>query len=424
MVESEPCGRSVVRPESGIYGGGGMGCSIQRARQPEKRPQAERLRSRKEAEFDLFGQYNVAPIGLREMLSRWLQARPDGVSLGHRREMEAVVSRFLRVMGVDDIRSDRVSPETVDNYVRLRLESNAGGISAKGRPYELGKRPTAGRLKGDLRMLRALFNFGLLEVRPRCVAENPVVFARAAKIRHRPQEHQAIGEAEFRALLEAAATLPAYALILLGWFTGARRGELLRLKWRDVSVERQTVEIDKQKTGVIVRVPLPADVVAALAAMRGEAGGGDLIFAADPLAGHGFAELCQAAGVEHHRFQDFRLTASTRLRAAGVDGDTAGRLLGHSPAIALKFYSDMTAIADRIGPALAIGRCRWHQVRGRLSAAIAARRKAKQGVVLRRMLWARRSRSKAAARSGRCWTWSAIASRCRRHTPAAESGGI
>jgi len=308
---------------------------------------------RQQTELDIGLTMRIRPLQLTELLQHWLADRPrTGPPGAYEADMTALVERLAETVGrAGKLRTDQLSPAVIDRYVRRRLEQPTRQRGPSGKVYSKRRPPSVSRIKTELRHLRALCNYAL-DLRPPAMVDNPVNRARACRLRPMPRQHHAITEAEFRALLARAPDLATYALLLTAWFTGARKSHILGLHYYDVDVVARTVRVTHTKTAHISLVPLPEPLAAAIDGLyegQPEAG---RIWPADPLAGKRFARLCDVAGIQHHRFQDFRLTCSSRLRVYGIADQTAAGMLGHSPPIALKHYTDLTPHADRIAAAL------------------------------------------------------------------------
>ncbi len=169
--------------------------------------------------------------------------------------------------------------------------------------------------------------------------------------------------------------------ILLAAATGARRSELVALRWSDVELDtgRLTVRrgvvtgpdglvVKDTKTHAARRVSLDAGCVATLLAHRERAAeratvcGIELspdgyVFSAEvdggvpwypDSASRSFTRLCRRTGVVGVRLHDLRHYVATRLLAAGVDVRTVAGRLGHRNAsTTLNVYSHFLAEADR-----------------------------------------------------------------------------
>jgi integrase len=180
----------------------------------------------------------------------------------------------------------------------------------------------------------------------------------------------------------AAETNPRLALlVVLAASTGARRGELLALRWSDVDLDHNVVTIERglilagrelieqgTKTHQSRRLALDEGTIGLLKAHREHMAenarafgtvlpGNALVFSdsaegTEPLrpdsASRAFRTLCERAGVEGVRFHDLRHYVATRLLGAGVDIRTVAGRLGHRNAsTTLNVYSHFLPEADR-----------------------------------------------------------------------------
>ena len=181
---------------------------------------------------------------------------------------------------------------------------------------------------------------------------------------------------DFRPFLRLAAT------------TGARRGELCALRWRDLDLDGRrmrihcsviedggrllikapksdrprTVVLDAQTVSVLRshRVRVTEQALSCGAALPADA------FVFSPRPGNTdpyhplsmtrrFARLCQQLGIKGTRLHDLRHLVATRLLAAGIDVQSVSSRLGHSRAnVTLGIYSHPTGqneerAADTIG---------------------------------------------------------------------------
>ena len=170
------------------------------------------------------------------------------------------------------------------------------------------------------------------------------------------------------------------AFILLAGSTGARRGELIALRWRDVdldgellTISRGIVEADGEliekdtKTHQTRRVSLDPDTTAALVAHRSwseanaESAGtaisdDSFVFSHAPdgstpwrpdSTSRAFRVLCMQAGVSGVRLHDLRHYVATRLLSSGIDVRTVAGRLGHrNPATTLNVYAHFVPEVD------------------------------------------------------------------------------
>lgn len=160
-------------------------------------------------------------------------------------------------------------------------------------------------------------------------------------------------------LLELQRSAPqAYALSLLGYHTGARRGELTALKWGDVDLEGRTVVFRHTKNGSTRRVPLNAKAWALLGSMTSGAPG-DLVLAT--RSGKMITRLSTAfqraadklfnQGVTDPRhkvvFHSLRHAFTSRLVSEGVPLRVVMELTGHRSLAMLQRYAHLAPDAGR-----------------------------------------------------------------------------
>ena len=166
-------------------------------------------------------------------------------------------------------------------------------------------------------------------------------------------EHNAIvrflSNAERDALLATcrASTWPRlYLLVLLALTTGARRGELAALRWRDVDLDRAEATVHRSKNGDKKVLPLTAAAVDELRRFAGAASA--LLFASTrrPDVAYNFDpawdRALKAAGVKACRFHDLRHTCASYLAQAGAPLLEIAEVLGHRQLSVTRRYSHLT----------------------------------------------------------------------------------
>ena len=199
--------------------------------------------------------------------------------------------------------------------------------------------------------------------------------------RNRRYEISPLSPEQARRLLEAVGGNRLEALYVLALTTGMREGELLGLRWRDVDLDRETLQVrgSLQRIGgsLVVTEPktehskrqvaLTPSAVAALrrhkatqaeerlrlgAAWRGE----NLVFTneigrpigAASLLRTSFHSLLRRADLPRMRFHDLRHSAATLLLAQGTHPKIVAEMLGHSRiATTLDLYSHVTPTMQR-----------------------------------------------------------------------------
>lgn len=128
--------------------------------------------------------------------------------------------------------------------------------------------------------------------------------------------------------------LDLYRLSLFLVNTGARIGEALALKWRDVSLNRKTICLHTTKAATRGRsakprhIPLNAVMVEMMKALSRD---DEKVFpiVEDNLR-RTFERACELAGIGHCRIHDLRHTFASGLAMAGIPLNTIRELLGHT----------------------------------------------------------------------------------------------
>ena len=138
-----------------------------------------------------------------------------------------------------------------------------------------------------------------------------------------------------------------YLLVLLALTTGARKGELIGLRWRDVDAALKVVTVGRSKNGDPKVLPLVPAVIEQLEQHRGAPGG--LVFPSrlDPLKPMAFEarwhQALQAAHIRGFRFHDLRHSCASYLAQHGATLLEIGDLLGHRQISMVKRYAHLAA---------------------------------------------------------------------------------
>lgn len=170
-----------------------------------------------------------------------------------------------------------------------------------------------------------------------------------------------LDDTERRALLEAcqqSLNTRLHAIVVLALSTGARKMELLNLRWADVDVERKRLVFRETKNGEQRGVPLTAPACAVLASLaRGEPQ--KLLFPSPRRTDQPVALQCvwekalTTAGIRDFRFHDLRHTAASYLAMSGATTSDIAAILGHKSLAMVQRYQHLTeshagAVAERM----------------------------------------------------------------------------
>jgi integrase len=302
-----------------------------------------------------------------ELLDAWLEHARGDFSPKTTREVSGYIERNLRP-ALGDVRLTKLTPSTIDAYYRSLLRN--GGHS--GQPLSPG---TVRRIHGILRRALAQgVRWGWLGVNPAASATPPRV---------PPPEITPPQPDDLARLLQLIDSTYSElgVFVRVAAMTGARRSEVLALRWADVDLGRNVLDISRgivmgpdglvekdTKTHQARRIAIEPSTSAALkrhhramverAAMCGVALPGSALVFSDAADGSApwypdsvsrrFRGACDAAGLEGVRLHDLRHFVATRLLSAGVDVRTVAGRLGHrNAATTLNVYSHFLPESDK-----------------------------------------------------------------------------
>jgi integrase len=318
---------------------------------------AERALTAILAELDS-GTY-VAPSALTvaEYLTDWFHAARDRLTpKTAERYDELCRHQILPFLGA--VRLQALKPPQIEAWHRqLRT---AG--SASGRPL------AAQTVKHAHRLLHNALEHA---VRIEILSRNPAHAVPTPKVR--APEMVIVEAAEIELTFARLEGHRLYPIALLAFSTGARRGELLALRWSDIDLEVSTVKIVRSveetreglrikltKTGASRIISLPADAVVVLRDHRrgqseqrfrlglGAAGPRDLVFSDDGLTmspdtlSRDWWRVVRTLALPRIPFHAWRHTHASLLIGSGLDVVAVSRRLGHStPATTLRVYAHL-----------------------------------------------------------------------------------
>lgn len=288
--------------------------------------------------------FDAGNLKVGEYLERWLKDSVEGNVRSRTLSNYQMQVRRHIVPALGSIKLKALSPAHVQGLYRQKLDSGLAPASVRYIHAVLH------------RALKQALRWGLV---PRNVSE-AVDLPKLVN-----EEVDALLPEEARAFLEAACGDRFEALYVAAVTTGMRRGELLGLRWSDVTLDgTATLRVARQlqrmrdgsrlqfvppKSGKGRTIRLPLRTVEALKAHRArqaeeklKAGSlyqdGGLVFATEigtPLEPsnidwRSFKPLLKKAGLPDMRFHDLRHTCATVLLTEGVNPKFVQELLGHA----------------------------------------------------------------------------------------------
>ena len=149
------------------------------------------------------------------------------------------------------------------------------------------------------------------------------------------------------ATCKASSDARLYPLVVLALCTGARRGELLSLTWKDIDLDRDVAVIHHSKNGerrALVLSGLAKQILSERVRLRRV--GSDLVFSrrthGAPFPYYAWDRARETAGIEDFRFHDLRHTFASYLAMSGATLAELAEALGHKTLSMVKRYAHLT----------------------------------------------------------------------------------
>lgn len=150
--------------------------------------------------------------------------------------------------------------------------------------------------------------------------------------------------ARFFQALEQEPNSTARDFFLVALLTGARRANVLSMRWSDLDLKGQTWRIAETKNGTPQNVPLVGPVLEILQDRR-KATSSFFVFPGPGKTGHlvepkkAWQRICQAAGIKGARIHDLRRTMGSWQAKTGASLPIIGKSLNHKSASTTSIYA-------------------------------------------------------------------------------------
>jgi len=276
-------------------------------------------------------------VTMRSHVEQWLESKASSVSPGTLGFYKGATDKFLA-------------------YLKKRADADLGDIvreDIEGFRDSLAKRLAPKTVNHQIKVLRMLFN----DARDRALlADDPTEFVKTVKAR-KVVKRRPFTIGEVRAVLEHC-NAEWRSIVLFGLYTGQRLGDIARLRWESIDLERESVTLTTSKTGRQLNLPLHPDLSAHLRSLPRPISGNVPVHpeACATVEAEGkvgslsnrFARILAAAGLREkksHRstgkgrdaqrdlnglsFHSLRRTAATVLHEIGVPQSVAMAFIGH-----------------------------------------------------------------------------------------------
>jgi integrase len=323
----------------------------------------------------------------RETLGRYGKG---GISIDQARRLAASINaKAAEGVNVAEVRrahrSERTFSELFADYLdrhakpqkRTWTEDQQRFVQYLAKP--LGKRKLSAINRGMIGSIHsAITNDGHPVVANRVLALVSSIFGRAIEwglTEHNPakgiRRNREASRARFLQadelprFFQALATEPNEAIrdyILLSLLTGARRDNVLSMRWKEISLPRTEWQIPRTKNGTAQTVPLSAEVVAILERRAREAvKGAVFVFPGDGKSGHlvepkkGWQRVLAGAGIDDLRIHDLRRTLGSWQAKTGASLAIIGKSLHHKNIQTTQIYArlDLDPVRESVARATA-----------------------------------------------------------------------
>jgi len=136
------------------------------------------------------------------------------------------------------------------------------------------------------------------------------------------------------------------AVLLTALLTGARRSEVLTMRWDDVSLTRAEWRIPPTKAGRTHLLPLPHALVASFRSLP-RVDGNPYVFPGQSGTSHlqnmkrAWDRIWLAAGIQDVRFYDLRRTVGSWMAGSGESLHLIGKVLNHRDMSTIAIYAGL-----------------------------------------------------------------------------------
>ena len=130
-----------------------------------------------------------------------------------------------------------------------------------------------------------------------------------------------------------------------------RQGELIRLCWEHIDLNRRTAHLPDTKNGEARTVPLSTTAIRVLRALPRSLHGQAFSGSTTEAIKRAYIRAVRRAGIEDLRFHDLRHEATTRLFEKGLNIMEVASITGHKDLRMLRRYTHLKAedLARKLG---------------------------------------------------------------------------
>ena len=169
--------------------------------------------------------------------------------------------------------------------------------------------------------------------------------------RPRDRRLQAGEDARLLDACQAARNPRLLPIVQLALETAMRQGELIRLRWEHIDLNRRTAHLPDTKNGESRTVPLSTTAVEVLRVLPRSLLGQVFPGVTTEAIKRAYIRAVRRAGIEYLRFHDLRHEATTRLFEKGLNIMEVASITGHKDLRMLRRYTHLKAedLARKLG---------------------------------------------------------------------------
>jgi len=300
---------------------------------PEKitRQHAERALDIRRGEV-ASGKFNIAETKKPVLFDKLVRTYLEDYSEINKKSWKRDRTSCRALMGYfGDMKLSQITPWAVDKYKSSRLKV----ISRLNKPI------SKANINREIACLKKMLFYAVGEG---WLSSNPL---KGHKLLYKevPKKIRVVSPEEFQRVYdEASESLK--PILVTAYNTGMRTGEILALKWENVSLTEGYIRVVESKNGESRYIPINRYLKEALKSVESSTSAGGYVFSHNggPVRAFktAFTAAVRRAGVERFTFHDFRHTFASNLVMKGVDLATVQELLGHKSILMTKRYSHPT----------------------------------------------------------------------------------
>lgn len=268
------------------------------------------------------------PVLFKVLADKYLALPPIKRQATYEYKEGVIKTHFLTCFGTKLV--TMISPTMIETYRENRREKGTW----------FGTTPKPATLNREMALLKHMFSYA---IREGWLQKNPVSYVKLEKENN--VRDRVVDPEEFERLQGHSAP-HLQAINLMAYQTGMRSGEILGLTWDRVDFKKGLLRLraEDTKTDEARLVPLTSELTHLLRDLyKLRYLNEDHVFLLKGQSVNStktaFKAACRRAKVEGFRFHDFRHTAVTNMRRAGIDHLTIMRITGHKTLEVFKRYN-------------------------------------------------------------------------------------